>query len=87
MESSEPAAANQEQATPRVKGEEPRAHVLREYDFVNAKRMDNSLAVAEERYPDGAPDHVIATLLCITREEVEQEDAAITEKLRQLMKV
>jgi hypothetical protein len=67
--------------------ESPRDRVLREFDFVNAKRVDNSLAVAEERYPEGAPDHVIATLLCITVEEVEQEGLAITEKLRRLMKV
>jgi len=76
-----------EQPAPRAKAEEPRERVLRDYDFVNAKRMDNSLAVVEEKYPEGTPDHVIATLLCITIEEVEQEDKAITEKLRRLMKV
>jgi hypothetical protein len=64
-----------------------RARVLQSPDFVNAKRMNNSLMVAEERYPDGAPENVIATLLCITVKEVEEEYEAITEKLRRLMKV
>lgn len=77
----------EQQSTPRVKPETPRERVLREYEFVNAKRVDNSLSVAEERYPEGAPDHVIATLLCITVAEVERENEAITDRLRQLMKV
>jgi len=85
METNEKNAA--ELATPRVKAEDPRERVLRDYDFVNAKRMNNSLAVVEEKYAEGAPDHVIATLLAITVEEVEQENKAITEKLRRLMKV
>ncbi len=72
---------------PKAKAEEPRERVLRDYHFVNAKRMENSLAAVEEKYPDGAPDHVIAALLCITVEEVEKEDAAIVEKFRRLMKV
>lgn len=74
-------------ANPRTKAEEPRERVLRDYDYVNAKRMENSLAAVEEKYPEGAPDHVIAALLAITVEEVEQEDKAITDKLRRLMKV
>jgi hypothetical protein len=85
MEINETNAA--EQPAFRVKAEDPRERVLRKYDFVNAKRMNNSLTVAEERYPDGAPDHVIATLLAITVEEVERENKEITNKLRRLMKV
>jgi hypothetical protein len=89
METTETSAdpAEEEQPGPYVKAETPRERVLRKYDFVNSKRMNNSLAVVEEKYPDGAPEHVMATLLAITVEEVEQEDKAITDKFRRLMKV
>lgn len=86
MDPSEPVTPEQEQPAPQAK-EDARERVLRDYGFVNSKRMDNSLSIAEEKYPDGAPDHVIATLLGITVEEVVQERAAITEKLRLLMRV
>jgi hypothetical protein len=87
MEATETAKTEQGAQAPRVRPEDPRERVLRDYDFVNSKRMNNSLAVVEEKYAEGAPDHVIAALLCISVEEVEKENKAITEKLRQLMKV
>lgn len=87
METTETNVTEPEQSEPAPKVDEARSRVLSEYDFVKAKRMDNSLAVVEEKYPEGAPDHVIAALLAITVEEVEVEDRAITDKLRRLMKV
>lgn len=56
-------------------------------DFIALKRFDNSLAKLEERYPDGAPDHVIAGALHITEEEVRLRFARITAELRGKMKV
>lgn len=55
--------------------------------FVNAKRFDNSIERLEERYPDGAPDHVVAAALLLTEEEVDVEYGRIVIKLRDLMGV
>jgi hypothetical protein len=45
-------------------------------------RFDNSLAKALERYPDGAPDHVIARALGITEADLERKYLEIVAKLR-----
>lgn len=56
-------------------------------DFVNAKRFDNSILLLEERYPDGAPAHVVAGALTMCEADVEAEYARIVLKLRDLMGV
>lgn len=68
-----------EQETNRKVHEEP--------DFVNSKRYDYSLQKLEERYPDGAPDSVIASALMIEEEEVEPEFDKVVVKLREKMGV
>ncbi len=55
--------------------------------FVNAKRFDNSIVLLEERYPDGCPDHVLATALMIPEAEVQGEYDKIVVKMRDLMGV
>lgn len=67
--------------------EETRKKVQEDLDFVNAKRYEYSLAVLEERYPDGAPDNIIASALMIEEEEVEVEYDKVVDKLRDLMGV
>jgi hypothetical protein len=66
---------------------ELRGRVIAEANFVNAKRFDNSRATLEARYPDGCPEHVMASALVLTVEEVRAEDERITGKLRNLMGV
>jgi hypothetical protein len=56
-------------------------------DFVCARRFGNSLSRLEERYPDGCPDHVIASALGISEDEVQEKMDTIIEKLRTAMGV
>lgn len=56
-------------------------------DFIAIRRYGYSLAKLEARYPDGAPDHIIATALCMSQEELSEEYQTIIEKLRKTMKV
>lgn len=51
-------------------------------DFILMTRFDNSLAKALERYPDGAPDHVVARALGLTEAEVERKFAEIVKKIQ-----
>jgi hypothetical protein len=67
--------------------EEARRKLNEEPDFVNAKRYDYSLAQLEERYPDGAPDNIIASALMIEEEEVEKAYDKVVEKFRGMMGV
>lgn len=56
-------------------------------DFIASKRYSYSLAKLLERYPDGCPDRVIATVLQMSEEEVEVLYQKIVYKLRHHMKV
>jgi hypothetical protein len=67
--------------------EETRKKVNTVPDFVNSKRYDHSLKKLEDRYPDGAPDNVIANALMIEVEEVEPEFDKVVVKLRKEMGV
>ncbi len=67
--------------------EEARKKINTVPDFVNSKRYDHSLQKLEERYPDGAPNKVIANVLMIEEEEVEPEFDRVVVKLREKMGV
>ena len=67
--------------------DEVRRKILRDEDFVFLKRHDYSLKKAMERYADGAPDHVIASALMVTEDEVQPMYDAVVAKLRRLMGV
>jgi len=56
-------------------------------DFVAIKRYGFSLTALEERYPDGAPDHIIAKALVIAEEDVEKRYQQIILDLRAEMGV
>ncbi len=56
-------------------------------DFVALPRYGNSLAQVIERYPDGAPLHVVAKALQMREDEAEDLEALIIAKLREEMKV
>lgn len=51
-------------------------------DWVELRRFDNSLKKVLKRYPDGAPDRLIAQALGITEQEVQEQYDQIVEKLR-----
>lgn len=51
-------------------------------DFIASKRFDFSLKKLLERYPEGAPDKVIAQALLVTEEELAELEKSVIEKLR-----
>ena len=67
--------------------EEAKKRVETEADFVYSKRFDFSLQKCLDRYPDGAPNRIIAQCLMLTEEEVEQIYQDVVQKLRVVMKV
>jgi hypothetical protein len=56
-------------------------------DFVYAKRYGYSLKRLMERYTDGCPDQVIAQVLLISEEEVEQVYGDAVTRLRNTMNI
>lgn len=56
-------------------------------DFIFSKRFNNSLKKCLERFPEGAPNKVIAQCLIVTEDEVELIHTQVIEKLRKIMKV
>lgn len=56
-------------------------------NYIASKRYSYSLSKLLERYPDGCPDRIIATVLQLSEEEVEQRYQKIILKLRKSMKV
>lgn len=54
-------------------------------DFIAIKRFDFSLSQLLERYPEGAPDSVIASALMIEEDEVALLYESIVDKLREIM--
>jgi hypothetical protein len=55
-----------------VQTDDARRLVQTNSDFVYAKRFNNSLAAVRARYPEGAPDHVVAAALMITEDDVDR---------------
>lgn len=63
-------------------------HMLEtDVDFVAIRRYRFSLTALEERYPDGAPDHIIAKALEIPEADVEARYQRIVLDLRAKMGV
>jgi len=58
-----------------------------ENDWIAIKRFDYSLKKLLKRYPDGAPDRVIAQALYMTEEEVVELAKEIIERLKEKMGV
>jgi hypothetical protein len=56
-------------------------------DFVMLKRFKQSLAEIEARYPEGAPDHIIAGALGMREGSVQKEYDRIVDKLRKGMEI
>lgn len=56
-------------------------------DYIALKRFDYSLKKLLQRYPEGAPDRIIANALLIPEEDVEEVYDATVQKLREVMGV
>lgn len=56
-------------------------------NFINSKRFGYSLKALAERYPDGAPDRIIASALSIPIVEVSAAYDRVVEKIQGLLKV
>lgn len=56
-------------------------------DFIWSKRFDFSLKKLLERYPNGAPQHVIESALQMSSEEIEDTYDGIIDKLRLALNV
>lgn len=56
-------------------------------NWVYSKRHEFSLEKLKQKYPDGAPDKVICSVLQLTPEELEEVWEDIIKKLRGIMKV
>jgi hypothetical protein len=67
--------------------EEARELLQKDSNFIYSKRFDFSLQKLLERYPDGAPNKVIAQVLLITEEEVENIVNKAIIQIRQKMKI
>ncbi len=67
--------------------EEAKKKLDAEPDFAFVKRYEYSMKVLEERYPEGAPDNIIAQALMIEEEQVEPALNKLIVKMRGLMKV
>lgn len=66
---------------------EAQQRVQTDPDFVNLKRFDFSLQKVLERYPEGAPDRVIANALMIPEHAVEELYQSAVAKLKMIMGV
>lgn len=70
-----------------MEDKEARKRLAADEDFVNLKRFDFSIREVAKRYPEGAPDRLIAQALGIPEDEVEERYQRIVLQLRTLMKV
>jgi hypothetical protein len=57
-----------------------------EEDYISSSRYDNSIKKIREKYPNGCPDHVIATVLEQTEEWVKKMYQKVISNLRKRMK-
>jgi hypothetical protein len=57
--------------------------VLRERDFINSPKHDNSLRKFVDEHPDGAKDSVICKALCMTQKELEETYQCAILKLKE----
>lgn len=68
-------------------GDEARARLQSDLDFVYLPKFEFSLQKLMERYPDGVPDRLIAQALMLTEDDVEEMFQSAVLKLRKMMKV
>lgn len=67
--------------------EEVKKRIEKEDDFCNLKRFNFSIREVLERYPEGAPDRLIAAGLCMSEQEVEALYQSAVQKLKAVLKV
>lgn len=67
--------------------EDIKAIIKEDPDFIYSKRFDYRIDNVLERYPDGCPNKIIASVLMISENDVIRIYSETIEKLRNLMKV
>ena len=67
--------------------DDTRRRLQEDPDFVASKRYNHSLKEMEDRYPEFAPDNVIATVLMLSEDEVATLYEALVARFRDLMGV
>lgn len=77
--------------TPKYSKEEIKKLIQENEDFINSKKYRYSLnryeQQREKQRQESAPDSIIAHLLCMTPEEVQQVYKGAVHKIRQFMKI
>jgi len=61
--------------------------IILDPNYINIKRFGFSIDTLLQRYPDGAPNKIVASALMMTEEEVEEFYEGVVEKLRSIMGV
>ena len=66
---------------------ETRYRIENDEDFVNCPRLENSVKIVIDKYPEGVDNERIAKFLLITEEEVEEIYQSALVKLRKILGV
>lgn len=74
-------------SSPKLSKEEIQHLLHNDETFVNSKRYGYSIDAVLERYPDGAPNNVIAQLLELDKDDIDARYSSIVVNLRRLMGV
>ena len=74
-------------SSPKLSKEEIHQLLHNDETFVNSKRYGYSIEAVLERYPDGAPNNVIAQLLELDKDDIDTRYSSIVVTLRRLMGV
>lgn len=74
-------------SSPKLSKEEIQQLLHNDETFVNSKRYGYSIEAVLERYPDGAPNNVIAQLLELDKDDIDARYSSIVVTLRRLMGV
>ena len=67
--------------------DEVKQKISSDEDFINSKKYDYSISKFIEANPKGVSDNIIASFLCITKEEVQSIYDGVVKKIRHLLKV
>jgi hypothetical protein len=70
-----------------MNNDDNKRRILEEDEFVFSKRHNYSMTELENRYPEGCPDNVIASVLLMTEEEVVEAYQQLVLRYRSLMGV
>lgn len=70
-----------------MNNDDAKRRIFEEEEYIFSKRHNYSLTELEERYPDGCPDNVIASVVMMSEEEVAEAYKQLVLRFRDLMGV